>query len=512
MRSKPGPEILARSSVIVWTASAARTCEGRAAGVVAAREVDEAEAEGGHDDDEDERGHRGPPLGSRPRCRGVDLARRAGTLRQQVLEPAEHPTDDPARGIPCPAPGSGHGRHAVAHGVRQGDRRAVGRTGERFGRAHGHQGPLSGRAGHLGRLDRQRSVAAGSVGRHEPVMEMLHRRLGVERDEGILELVDAELGDEVRRGEHERVADGHLAAPDLGFEALGREAALTVRIGQRREPRLADEVGLGRPDGRHVQLVAADDGGPTPTGPFRRRRRSPNRSRGVGELLVRRPDRLSQADPDAGRLVVVVLVLRSCPRRAGSASRALLPGTRHVTSTYSWPFERMTAPTEGSCVRSCPGSLETIWLGHEAKLHLEPDGHAGLMRRAVGARRFVEGLGRARRGGRSAVSGRSSPRRLAGAGDDNPRLPVAHPDAQGRGREAAGRATERPEQLGRAHAQLLADDRVSASTRRSLPSMPTSGSRRRRPAPAPPRARPRSSGRGRSAAPPPGRAGARRPG
>jgi hypothetical protein len=32
MRSKPGPEILARSSVIVWTASAARTCDGLAAG------------------------------------------------------------------------------------------------------------------------------------------------------------------------------------------------------------------------------------------------------------------------------------------------------------------------------------------------------------------------------------------------------------------------------------------------------------------------------------------------
>ena len=119
-------------------------------------------------------------------------------------------------------------------------------------------------------------------------------------------------------------------APDLGLEVLDGQAAVAVGVGQRREPRLADEVGLGRPDGRDVQLAAADDG-----------HRDADRPAVVGRvahavavLLVGEPlvgdaQDLDQALPDAGRLVVVVLVadrVGDHPRRlagpvAGQARR-----------------------------------------------------------------------------------------------------------------------------------------------------------------------------------------------
>ena len=90
------------------------------------------------------------------------------------------------------------------------------------------------------------------------MVDVLHRRLRVERDQGVLELVGAEARDDVRGHEHELVADVDLAAPDVRLELRGRQAAVAVGIGQGRQARLADEVGLGRPDGADVHLVAAD--------------------------------------------------------------------------------------------------------------------------------------------------------------------------------------------------------------------------------------------------------------
>ena len=54
-------------------------------------------------------------------------------------------------------------------------------------------------------------------------------------------------------------------------------------------------------------------------------------------------------------LVLVAFTVPRSWRLSRVASRALSPGTRQVTRTYSWPFERMTAPTEGSCARIVSG-------------------------------------------------------------------------------------------------------------------------------------------------------------
>ena len=60
--------------------------------------------------------------------------------------------------------------------------------------------------------------------------------------------------------EDERVADRDLAAPHVGLERPGGQAALAMRVGQRRKACLADQIRLGRSDRRDVHLAAADDG------------------------------------------------------------------------------------------------------------------------------------------------------------------------------------------------------------------------------------------------------------
>ena len=62
----------------------------------------------------------------------------------------------------------------------------------------------------------------------------------------------------------ELVADVDLAAPHVRLEVRRGQAPLAMGIGQRREARAPAQVGLGRPDRAHVQLVIADDGDPHP--------------------------------------------------------------------------------------------------------------------------------------------------------------------------------------------------------------------------------------------------------
>jgi hypothetical protein len=88
----------------------------------------------------------------------------------------------------------------------------------------------------------------------------------------VLELVGAELGDDVGRHEHERVADRDLAAPNVRLERRRRQPALAMRIGQGRQPGLANQIGLGRADGGHVHLAAAHDGHANPDRPVAVRR------------------------------------------------------------------------------------------------------------------------------------------------------------------------------------------------------------------------------------------------
>ena len=135
-----------------------------------------------------------------------------------------------------------------------------------------------------------------TVGRDEPVVEVLHRGLRMERDHRVLELVRPEPGDDVRRDQDERVADRELAAPDVGLEVGGRQAALAMRVGQRREPGLADQVGLGRADRRDVQLVAADDRDADADRPGPSAVAQPEPVALVAQPLVGELDRLLEAD------------------------------------------------------------------------------------------------------------------------------------------------------------------------------------------------------------------------
>ena len=185
----------------------------------------------------------------------------------------------------------------------------------------GTSDPAAGRRRDLGRLECDRAVAAGALGGPEPLVEVLHRGLGMERDHRVLQLVGAEPGHDVRRDEHQRVTDRDLAAPDLGLQAVGRQAALAMRVGQRRETGLADEVGLGRPDRRHVHLVATDDPDPDPDRPVLARDLQAKTVGLMEQALVGRGDGLLEADADPGRLVVVVLVADRLGREARGLER-----------------------------------------------------------------------------------------------------------------------------------------------------------------------------------------------
>ena len=84
-------------------------------------------------------------------------------------------------------------------------------------------------------------------------MDLVDRDLGMELENGFLDRCEADPAGRVRRDEDEAVADGQGAVPDLGItEIVGRQAALKGRLGQREQTGLADQVGLGRPHGRHV--------------------------------------------------------------------------------------------------------------------------------------------------------------------------------------------------------------------------------------------------------------------
>jgi len=192
--------------------------------------------------------HGGSPLRlALGRGRGHPAVGRS-TPRQEVLEAKHDPSEDPASGSSGADRRGLDGRDAVRHVVGERDRRAVRCAGEGLRWAHRHERPVLVSRGHLGGLQGDHRVTRRPVGGHEPVMEVLHRRLRVERDHGVLQLVRPELRHDVRRDEDERVADGDLAAPDVGLQVVRRETALAMRIGKGRQPRLADEVGLGRAD------------------------------------------------------------------------------------------------------------------------------------------------------------------------------------------------------------------------------------------------------------------------
>jgi hypothetical protein len=200
----------------------------------------------------------------------------------------------------------------------------------------------------------------------------------VEGQHRVLELVGPEPSDDVRRHEDQRIADRDLAAPHVGLEAARRQSSLAVRVGQRREPRLADEIGLGRPDRGDIHLVAADNGQANPDRAVALGRFQAEPVSLMDEALVGGRDRLLDADPDPGRLVVVVLVpdrLGRQPRRLERVARADARRHQQVQVPLRARHRTHARFDDDERVRRVG---EAIVLGDETELQLESGAQAGL--------------------------------------------------------------------------------------------------------------------------------------
>ena len=347
-----------------------------------------AQAEAADDRDQGEHGERRPPLGLASGGQRGDAAVRRLAPGHEVA--GLGPRAAPARRRPRSAGRAG--RRATRRHPRPGRCRRAG-SGSGPGRRRGARPGAPGRAS-LARDVGATSVAskamapsrAGSVGRPEAGVQVLHRRLRVERQHRVLELVGPEARDDVGRDEHERVADRDLAAPDVGLQAARGQAALAVGVGQRREAGLADQVGLRGPHGRHVHLVAADHRDPDADRPVAVGRLEAEPVGLVDQPLVRGRDRLLEADPDPGRLVVVVLVadrLGGQPRRLERVARADAGRDEQVEVALRAGHGSHARLDHEEGVRRV---VEAVVLGDEAEFQLESGGHAGLSQFMVGRR------------------------------------------------------------------------------------------------------------------------------
>ena len=363
----------------------------------AASERPERAPEADHHHDEREDGDGRPALRLPLRGGRRHPAIRGPAVGQQVLPAVDEPREHAAGRVPRAAGRGLNGRDTACDIVGQGDRGPVGCAGQGLGRADRDQRPRSMGRGDLGGLEGDHRVAAVAVGGEEAVVEVLHRRLRMERDHRVLELIRTEPAHHVRRDQDERVADRDLAAPDVGLQIAGRQAPLAVRVGQGREAGLADEVRLRRPDRGHVQLVGPDDGDPDPDRPVLRRPVQPEPFPLVVEPLVRRRDRLLDADPDPGRLVVVIL---APDRLGGELGRLLGPGGRDrrgddqvqvALRARDCADRRLDHHDRVGRIR------RAVRLGDDAELHLQTDGQVRVSRGC--GRRMDEGRrGTPRRG------------------------------------------------------------------------------------------------------------------
>ena len=168
-----------------------------------------------------------------------------------------------------------------------------------------------------------------------------------------------------------------LAAPDLGLEVLDRQAAIAVGVGQGGQAGLADQVRLGRADRRHVQLAAADHGHRDADRPaVVALVAHPVAVALVGEPLVGDAHHLGQALPDAGRLVVVVLVADRVGDHPRRLARAVAGGPRRDQQV-----QVALRPCDGADGRlddhDGVGRVgELVLLGDGTELQLETDGQA----------------------------------------------------------------------------------------------------------------------------------------
>jgi hypothetical protein len=301
-------------------------------------------------------------------------------MGQEVLESGHESRHGAAGGGPSPDGGGLDGGHAARDVVGERNRRAIRGARQGLGGADRDECSRFVRRRHLGRLEGDHRVASRAVRGDEPMVEVLHRGLRMKRDHRVLQLIGPEPGHHVRRDEHERIAHRDLAAPDVRLEAGRREAALAVRIGQRGQASLPDEVGLGRSDRRHVHLVATDNGDPDPDRTVVVRSVQAEPLALMAESLVRRCDRLLDADPDPSRFVVVVLATD----RLGGELRCLL-GARGRDRRGHDQVEMALRPGDRADARlddhDRVGRVGgAIGLGDHAELHLQSDGQVRVSR------------------------------------------------------------------------------------------------------------------------------------
>ena len=248
-------------------------------------------------------------------------------MGHQVLEPGSGPANTPpggafARAAPMPCTAATPPATLSASGI--GERSGV--AGQRLRRPDRDERPRPVRGGDLRRLECDQRVAA--------VPSAARKRwwrcsiAGCGWSVTIASLSSSGDRRVMTFGETRTSESPTLISPrqTSGSRSPVGQAALAVRIGQRRETSLADQVGLGRADRRDIQLVVADDGDRDPdravvAGPVQRRARS----RWWLSRLFAERDRLLDADPDPGRLVVVVLAAH---RLGGELGRLLRLGRR----------------------------------------------------------------------------------------------------------------------------------------------------------------------------------------
>ena len=211
------------------------------------------------------------------------------------------------------------------------------------------------------------------------MVQMVDGRLRMESHHRILELVRAQPRHHVGRDENERIADAQLPSPHVRLELCRGQTPIAVWIRQRRQSCATDEVRLGRPNRGHVQLIATHDcdcHSDRPGAVFRATGRQPIPK--VDETLVGQPDGFFQAHPDPGRLVVVVLAAD----RVGHQASRLADASTHGVARDEQVQVSLGAGDRADIRLDDDERVgrvgDAIGIGHDAELHLEPNGHAGL--------------------------------------------------------------------------------------------------------------------------------------
>ena len=253
-----------------------------------------------------------------------------GPLGHAVEEAVDAATQ-PAVGDDLGLPGRClDGGHAAGHGVGQGDRRAFRGSGHRIARPDRleRRRLVSGRD--LGGLDDHDAVAAGAAeaARPELAVDLLDGGLRMQLHDRVLDRAQADAPGDVRGHEDEAVARGYLAVPDLGaIHVVDGQAAVRARVREGQEPRLPDEVSLGRAERGHVELVAPDYGeGETDRTGFAGGRRPACPASGRGPCWPRRSP--SEGRRNAGRQVVVVVIPYTLGNELGRLAQLAPTGPR----------------------------------------------------------------------------------------------------------------------------------------------------------------------------------------